>query len=118
MNTNCEGSVIAHSAEANRSAAFVRSGGEVRGEGELADEARAELGVREEGDDLAHEIAASAPLAVQSTRATLRKGLVEQIRLAVAHESTEQNLPSMTLVWSLWKIDECGSWLKSIETFG
>ena len=22
-------------------------------------------------------------------------------------------LPSMTLVWSMWKIDECGSWLKS-----
>ena len=41
--------------------------------------------------ELAHEIAASAPLAVQSTRATLRKGLVEQIRLAVAHEGTEQN---------------------------
>ena len=25
-------------------------------------------------------------------------------------------LPSMTLVWSVAKIDECGSWLKSIET--
>lgn len=40
---------------------------------------------------LAQEIAGSAPLAVQSTRATVRQGLVEQIRLAVAHESTEQN---------------------------
>ena len=27
-------------------------------------------------------------------------------------------VPSMTLVWSRWKVDECGSWLKSIETFG
>ena len=25
-------------------------------------------------------------------------------------------LPSITLVWSRWKIEECGSWLKSIET--
>ena len=47
--------------------------------------------VRTEASRLAHEIAISAPLAVQATRATLRQGLVEQIRLAVAHESTEQN---------------------------
>ena len=25
---------------------------------------------------------------------------------------------SITLVWSSWKVEECGSWLKSIETFG
>lgn len=47
--------------------------------------------VRTEAAKLAREIAVSAPLAVQSTRATLRAGLVEQIRLAVARESTEQN---------------------------
>ena len=47
--------------------------------------------VRSEAAKLAREIALSAPLAVQSTRATLRQGLVEQIRLAVARESTEQN---------------------------
>ena len=46
--------------------------------------------VRARALDLAREIAVSAPLAVQSTRATLRRGLVEQIRLAVAHESIEQ----------------------------
>jgi len=28
----------------------------------------------------------------------------------------ETNVPSMTLVWSVWKIDECGLWLKSDET--
>ena len=28
------------------------------------------------------------------------------------------NVPSMTLVWSMWKIDERASWLKSIETLG
>ena len=47
--------------------------------------------VRIEAAKLAREIAISAPLAVQSTRTTLRQGLVEQIRLAVARESTEQN---------------------------
>lgn len=47
--------------------------------------------VRSEAAKLAREIAVSAPLAVQSTRATLRAGLVEQIRLAVARESAEQN---------------------------
>jgi enoyl-CoA hydratase/carnithine racemase len=47
--------------------------------------------VRAEAAKLAREIAVSAPLAVQSTRATLRQGLVEQIRLAVARESAEQN---------------------------
>ena len=36
-------------------------------------------------------IPTSAPLAVQSTRATLRRGLIEAIRAAVAHESIEQN---------------------------
>jgi enoyl-CoA hydratase/carnithine racemase len=47
--------------------------------------------VRAEALKLATEIAVSAPLAVVSTRATLRKGLVDAIRVAVAHESTEQN---------------------------
>lgn len=47
--------------------------------------------VRAEAAKLAREIAISAPLAVQATRATLRQGLVEQIRLAVARESAEQN---------------------------
>lgn len=39
---------------------------------------------------LAHEIAGSAPLAVQATRATLRQGLLAQLREAVARESQEQ----------------------------
>jgi enoyl-CoA hydratase/carnithine racemase len=47
--------------------------------------------VRAEAVKLATEIAQSAPIAVVSTRATLRQGLVEQIRTAVAHESVEQN---------------------------
>ncbi len=47
--------------------------------------------VRAEALKLAHEIATSAPIAVQATRATLRQGLLEQVRNAVAHESTQQN---------------------------
>ena len=57
----------------------------------LADVLVAQDQVRAEAARLAREIAISAPLAVQSTRATLRAGLVEQIRLAVARESAEQN---------------------------
>ncbi len=34
------------------------------------------------------------------------------------HASTRTRVPSSTLVWSMWKVDEAGSWLKSIETFG
>ncbi|HVR54302.1 MAG TPA: enoyl-CoA hydratase/isomerase family protein [Pseudorhodoferax sp.] len=47
--------------------------------------------VRAEAQQLAAEIAGSAPLAVVSTRKTLRTGLVEAIRQAVAVESCEQN---------------------------
>ena len=46
--------------------------------------------VREKALELARQIAVSSPRAVQSTRATLRTGLVEQVRLAVARESAEQ----------------------------
>ncbi len=34
------------------------------------------------------------------------------------HDSTRTRVPSSTLVWSMWKVDDAGSWLKSIETFG
>jgi enoyl-CoA hydratase/carnithine racemase len=57
----------------------------------LADELVALDQVRPRALELAREIAPSAPLAVQATRATLRTGLVEQIRSAVAHESMQQN---------------------------
>ena len=57
----------------------------------LADVLVAQDQVRAQAQQLAAEIAGSAPLAVQSTRATLRQGLVETIRNAVARESTEQN---------------------------
>ncbi len=57
----------------------------------LADILVAQDQVRSEAIKLATEIAIAAPLAVVSTRATLRRGLVDAIRVAVAHESTEQN---------------------------
>lgn len=45
---------------------------------------------REEAYALAREIATSSPWAVQSTRATLRAGFIEQFRHAVARESELQ----------------------------
>ena len=33
-------------------------------------------------------------------------------------DSTRTKFPSITLVWSSAKVDDAGSWLKSIETFG
>jgi enoyl-CoA hydratase/carnithine racemase len=68
-----------------------RIGGEEAAAIGLADRLVAQDQVRNEAAQLAREIAISAPLAVQATRATLRQGLVEQIRLAVARESAEQN---------------------------
>ena len=56
----------------------------------LADVLAAQSEVRIEAMRLAEEIAVSAPLAVQSTRATLRNKLLDQIKDAVAHESREQ----------------------------
>ena len=46
---------------------------------------------------------------------------VSAMRLEKPHSLSYQvrmrtKVPSMTLVWSMWKVDECGSWLKSIET--
>ena len=57
----------------------------------LADVLVAQDQVRAEAARLAREIAISAPIAVQSTRDSLRQGLVEQIRSAVARESAAQN---------------------------
>jgi len=56
----------------------------------LADELVAQGDVRQRALALAREIATSAPIAVQATRETLRAGLVEQVRAAVARESQLQ----------------------------
>src|ERR1022692_2129152 len=34
------------------------------------------------------------------------------------HDITRTSVPFSTLVWSMWNVEECGSWLKSIETLG
>lgn len=47
--------------------------------------------VRETAVALAAEIAENAPLAVESTRATLRDGLAEAVRVQTEHELEEQN---------------------------
>ena len=62
----------------------------------LADELVALERVRPRAIELAQEIAGSAPIAVRSTRATVRGNLVEQVRLAVARESMEQNQHFLT----------------------
>jgi len=62
----------------------------------LADVLVAQDQVRQRAIELAAEIAVSAPIAVQATRATLRRGLADQIRVAVAHESAQQNAQYQT----------------------
>ena len=57
----------------------------------LADELVAQTQVRERATALAREIAGSAPLAVQSIRATLRNGLAEEIARITDHELAEQS---------------------------
>lgn len=55
--------------------------------------------VRDVAHDLAAEIAASAPLAVASIRATMRGDLAQRIRKATDHEMVEQNLLQQTDDW-------------------
>lgn len=56
----------------------------------LADELVPQDQVRVRALEFAQDIAVSAPIAVESIRATLRQGLVEQIHAAVLRESAEQ----------------------------
>jgi 2-(1,2-epoxy-1,2-dihydrophenyl)acetyl-CoA isomerase len=65
----------------------------------LADELAGIDDVRERALDYARRIAASAPLAVRSIRATLRAGLAEQARAAMARERAEQERLMMTSDW-------------------
>ena len=62
----------------------------------LADFLVAQDQVRAEAMKLAQEIAGSAPLAVVSTRTTLRLGLADQVRAATAREGAEQGWQYMT----------------------
>ena len=57
----------------------------------LADELAELDDVRDRAIQLAREIAENAPLAVQSTRATLRAGLAEAVKAITDHEFEEQS---------------------------
>jgi 2-(1,2-epoxy-1,2-dihydrophenyl)acetyl-CoA isomerase len=65
----------------------------------LADELAGPDDVRERARAYALRIAASAPLAVRSIRATLRAGLAEQARAAMARERAEQDRLMQTSDW-------------------
>jgi enoyl-CoA hydratase/carnithine racemase len=56
----------------------------------LADMVASPEQLREEAVKLAKEIAECAPLAVQSTRATMRRGIVEAVKAQTDHEHAEQ----------------------------
>ena len=68
-----------------------RIAGEEAVEWGLGDVLAAPDRLREVAADLAREIAENAPLAVQSTRATMRRGLAEAIRTQTDHEFAEQS---------------------------
>src|SRR5262249_48161244 len=57
----------------------------------LADVLVPQAEVRAAAQALAGEIAESAPLAVEATRATLRAGLADRIHAATEHELVEQD---------------------------
>ncbi|MEO8027335.1 MAG: enoyl-CoA hydratase-related protein, partial [Bryobacteraceae bacterium] len=57
----------------------------------LADVLASAGDLRDRARELAEEIASCAPLAVQSTRATLRRGLAEAVREQTSHEFAEQS---------------------------
>ena len=56
----------------------------------LADVLTSQDKVRDEAFKLANEIAESAPLALMSTRATMRQGLAEKVKTFSDHEDKEQ----------------------------
>lgn len=62
----------------------------------LADRLADSGGAREVAIELAGEIAASAPLAVRSIRATMRAGLAESFREATSREAAEQERLRLT----------------------
>ena len=84
----------------NRAALMLYTGRRLKGpeavEIGLADELVELADVRSRAIGLATEIAQSAPLAVQSIRATLRTGLAEAVREATDHELAEQSRLRLT----------------------
>ncbi len=62
----------------------------------LADELVDSSRLVERARELASEMAANAPLALRSIRATLRQGLADRVRRATRHEASEQARLSLT----------------------
>lgn len=81
---------------AQRAAMLFYTGRRLKGDEALAiglvDQLADEEGLREAALSLCQEIAASAPLAVVSTRRTLRQDLVVEIAAAIEHEMGEQRI--------------------------
>lgn len=73
-----------------------RIGGEAAAEFGLLDRLVPAADVRAAAAELAAEIASAAPLAVVAIRATRRRGLVERVRAATAHEEAEQAILQQT----------------------
>jgi 2-(1,2-epoxy-1,2-dihydrophenyl)acetyl-CoA isomerase len=73
-----------------------RIGGEAARAIGLVDRLVAADEIRGAAHALALELAGSAPLAVRAVRATLREGLTERVRAAMAHERAEQDRLSAT----------------------
>jgi enoyl-CoA hydratase/carnithine racemase len=92
-----------------RAAHMLYSGNAVRGEQAmqigLADRLAAEGEEKNEAIELAREIAAAAPLAVQSIRNTLRRDMLAQLDVALQHELDEQE--------RLWQTEDCAIGIKS-----
>ena len=65
----------------------------------LCDQVVAPEDLRTTAGDLAREIAEAAPLAVGAIRATLRRGLVDEVTRAVEHEQAEQARLMKTEDW-------------------
>ena len=60
-----------------------------------------------------HETYSSFPIATAVSAMRLEKP-----HSLSYHDITRTSVPFCTLVWSMWNVEECGSWLKSIETLG
>ena len=82
--------VVGHQAAADLLLTGRRVGGEEALELGLCDRLAGEGDVRAQALRYAGELAAAGPLAVRSIRATLRRDLVEEARLAMEHECAEQ----------------------------
>lgn len=88
----------------NKAAELFYTGRRVKGDEAveigMADKLVSLENIRSGAIEFAAEIAGSAPLAVQATRATVRGNIAEQVRAATDHELVEQNRLRLTNDWN------------------